>query len=274
MEILIFVILVATAMIMEFIDAGLGMGYGTVLTPLLLSFDFSPVVVVPAVLFSQAMGGTIASIFHHRFCNVNFKPKTTNLQKIKNGLKKYGMVDSFKRGIPKDLKVVFAITFLGVIATVIGAFTAINIPKWLLKGYIGVIVLVIGFLLMSRKKFRFSWKKITCVGILASFNKGISGGGFGPVTTGGQVVAGNNYKNSIGCTTLAEGPICIAGFLTYTFLNGLTNYDLITALSIGAFLGAPLGAALTSRLNGNRIRIVLSIIIILLGGWTIIKLLM
>ena len=110
------------------------------------------------------------------------------------------------------------------------------------------------------------------VGLLASFNKGISGGGFGPVTTGGQIIAGNKHRSAIGCTTLAEAPICIAGFITYLVFNGLQGYSLVTALCIGAALGAPFGALFTKKLSSPKVKYVLGMLILLLGAWTLIKL--
>jgi len=213
-------------------------------------------------------------MFHQKYSNANFKPKTTNVKKIKASLKKLGYVECFKRGFSPDFKIVIMIIILGIIATIIGATTALSIPNWALKGYIGVLVLVTGFVLLLKKSFEFSWKKMTALGTLASFNKGISGGGFGPVTTGGQIIAGNDHKSSIGCTTMAEAPICIAGFLTYLLTKGIANYDLAIALSIGAFVGAPFGAKLTKKLNGKKLKPMLGILIIILGAWTIIKLVM
>lgn len=99
------------------------------------------------------------------------------------------------------------------VATIFAVLIAINIPKVFLKTYIGILVLIMGLLLFSRKKFTFSWKKIYLVGILSGFNKGLTGGGFGPVTTAGQMIGGRNGKNSIGVTTFAEVPICLVGFL-------------------------------------------------------------
>ena len=273
MEIGIFIIIILAAVVMELIDAGLGMGYGTVLTPLLLAFGYSPLLVVPSVLLSQAIGGFTATMFHHRYNHVDFKPRSTNIKKIKDSLTNLGWVESFKRGFTRDSKIVLIITVLGVIATILAVFIATQIPKWLLKTYIGVLVLIIGLVLISGKTFKFSWKKMLVVGILASFNKGLSGGGFGPVTTGGQVIAGNKNKSSIGCTTLAEAPICIVGFITYILLKGITTYNLLIALSIGAFIGAPLGALLTKKLNSEKLKYYLGASIIILGAWTIIKLL-
>ena len=273
MEIGILILIILAAFVMELIDAGLGMGYGTVLSPLLIAFGYSPVVVVPALLISQAIGGFTAAIFHHRHKNVDFKPKTTDVKKIRKALQELGYIECFKRGFTKDFKIALSITVLGVAATIFGAFVAVSVSKQVLTAYIGILVLVIGLIMvLKRTPFMFSWKRMIGVGTLASFNKGVSGGGFGPVTTGGQVIAGNQHKSSIGCTTLAEAPICITGFIAYLLLQGMKSYDLSIALCIGAFLGAPFGALLTKRLNEKKLKIIIGIIIIALGAWTLFKL--
>lgn len=76
------------------------------------------------------------------------------------------------------------------------------------------------------------------VGVLSAFNKGISGGGFGPVVTSGQIIAGREGKSSIGTTTFAEAPICIAGFLTFLAAKGVSDWNLVVFLGIGALAGA------------------------------------
>jgi len=273
MEIGILVLVILVAFVMELIDAGLGMGYGTVLSPLLIAFGYSPVLVVPSLLISQAIGGFTAAMFHHRHKNVDFKPKSTDLTKIRKSLQDLGYIECFKRGFTKDFKIALSITVLGVAATVFGAFVAVSVSKFILKAYIGVLVLVIGLIMvLKRTPFMFSWKRMMGVGTLASFNKGMSGGGFGPVTTGGQIIAGNHHKSSIGCTTLAEAPICITGFIAYLLMRGIESYHLSIALCIGAFLGAPFGALLTKRLNEKKLKLIVGVIIIALGAWTLIKL--
>ncbi|MDP2907153.1 MAG: sulfite exporter TauE/SafE family protein [Nanoarchaeota archaeon] len=272
MGIEILVLIVLAAVVMEMIDAGLGMGYGTVLSPLLISLGHDPLIVVPSILFSQAIGGFTASIFHHRFRNVDFKPKSTNIKKIKESLITRGFIESFKLGFTKDFKVMLSITVLGIIATILGVLIAVKIPKWVLTTYIGALVLIMGLLLLQSKTFKFSWKKMMGVGLLASFNKGISGGGFGPVTTGGQVIAGNEHKSSIGCTTLSEAPICITGFVTYILLKGLADYDLLIATSIGAVIGAPFGALLTKKIDSKKLKYILGILITFLGIYVLFQL--
>ncbi len=266
------VLIVSGAFLCEFIDASLGMMYGTVLSPVLIIAGFEPVLVVPSILLSQAVGGFTASIFHHRLRNVNLAPKTVNPRVIANKLFELGCIESFKRVTTRDFKVSFCVSSLGIVATISAAMVAISIPKAFLKTYIGILVLVMGLILLLGPEFRFSWNKMVAVGLLSSFNKGLSGGGFGPVVTSGQVIAGRDGKSSVGATTFAEAPICIAGFLTFLITKGMSDWNLLIFLSIGALLGAPLGALLTSKFKSEkRIKIVLGILTLVLGVWTLIK---
>ena len=268
----IVILLVLGAFLCEFIDASMGMMYGTILSPVLIIAGFEPVLVVPSILLSQALGGFTASIFHQRFRNVDLVLKTINPKVIAKKLSELGYIESFKRGTTKDFKVCFCISSLGIVATIIAAIVAINIPKALLKTYIGILVLVMGLILLLGPKFRFSWKKMVAVGLLSAFNKGLSGGGFGPVVTSGQVIAGRDGKSSIGATTFAEAPICIAGFLTFLITKGISDWNLVIFLSIGALLGAPLGALLTSKFKSEKtLKIILGILTLVLGIWTLIR---
>src|SRR4030042_2655848 len=60
--------------LLEMLEAFLGMGYGTILTPVLLIMGFAPLHVVPAVLLSQLAGDFVSSFFHHKLGNVNLSP--------------------------------------------------------------------------------------------------------------------------------------------------------------------------------------------------------
>ncbi|GAI88319.1 unnamed protein product, partial [marine sediment metagenome] len=43
------------ALLCEYVDSTLGMGYGTALTPVLLLFGFTPMQIIPAVLLSELL---------------------------------------------------------------------------------------------------------------------------------------------------------------------------------------------------------------------------
>ncbi len=246
-----FFLLLILAFAAELIDSSLGMGYGTILSPVLIVMGFSPLVVVPSILLSQAFGGFSASAFHHRFKNVDLTRQS------------------------RDGKIVFLITALGILAVVAAAILATGISKQALKTYIGVLVLIMGIILLSRIRFRFSWNKMIGVGVLSSFNKGMSGGGFGPVVTAGQIIAGHNHKNAIGVTTAAEAPICIAGFVAYCFIKGmdaiLRDWIIFLPLLIGSLISTPFGALITKRFPEKILRPFLGGLVLILGIWMLYK---
>ena len=62
-------------------------------------------------------------------------------------------------------------------------------------------------------------EKIIFSGTIASFNKGMSGGGYGPIVTVGQILSGVEGKSAVGITSLAEGLTCLVGVITYIFIS-------------------------------------------------------
>lgn len=263
------ILIVVIAFIAEFIDSSMGMMYGTILSPLLIIMGFDPLVVVPSILLSQAAGGFTASMFHHKFSNANFRPKTFNPTRIINKIKEIGIIKSFILGFTKDTKIVFIISALGIIATIFSAIIAVSIPKNILTKYIGILVIAMGIVLLSRAKFNFTWKKMLGIGLLSSFNKGLSGGGFGPVVTAGQVISGNDPKAAIASTTLAEAPICVTAFITYYLAKGFTEWNFLLAMMLGSIAAAPLGAMLTSKIDSTKFKPILGILSLVLGVWVL-----
>ena len=153
--------------------------------------------------------------------------------------------------------------------------SATEISRKALKTYIGVLVLVMGVILLSRMRFRFSWRKMVGVGIFSSFNKGISGGGFGPVVTAGQIIAGHNHKSAIGVTTAAEAPICVCGFIAYCILKGsdaiIKDWIVFVPLLVGSLISTPLGALITKKFPEKTLRPSLGILVTVLGIWMLYK---
>ncbi len=262
----IYIFLILLAIVCEFIDSSMGMLYGTLLSPILIIYGFDPAVTVPAILFSQAFGGFIASTFHHKYKNADFSLKTTNISTIRRKLSEIGFVGSFKKGTTMDFKIVFFVTMIGIIATVFSSLLALNIPKEMVKTYIGILVTCMGIILVLKPVFQFSWNKLLFISVLSAFNKGLSGGGFGPVVTSGQIISGRNSRGSIGSTTFAEAPICITGFLVYLFLGKSLDWNLIYFLTIGSVIGAPFGALFTSKFKSEKkLRSILGVLTLAIG---------
>lgn len=267
-----FIVLFSCACVCGLVNSSLGMGYGTLLTPLLMLTGFEPEIAVPAVLLSQAFGSFFGAMAHHHLENVKFS-----------------------RG-SEDFKVAIIIGAAGVIVTVLGAWVALEMPRKLLKSYIGVIVLLVGVFVFLGLRFRFSWRKIFMVGIIGSLNKVITGGGFGPMITGGQVLSGKEHKSAVGVTLLTELPICMCGFFTYLvmlaarysespvmempfadfsrimFSHRIFRWELLLAVVLGAVCVAPFGALLTRVIVKDKMRYFVGAGVALLGLLNIVKL--
>jgi len=237
------------AFLCELIDSTLGMGYGTTLTPVLMLFGFGPLAIVPCVLLSELITGITAGLTHHRAGNVNFKRGSIHL---------------------KIAMVLAACSVLGATSAV---FIAINIPKLWLKTYIGVIVLGMGILILLtlNKNYRFSWKKITGIGLIAAFNKGMSGGGYGPVVTGGQILSGISGNNAVGITSLAEGLTCVVGVIVFIVSPETINWGLAPSLIIGAILSVPFSTFIVKKLPTRTLKIAIGVLTLILGLVTLIK---
>lgn len=263
-----------TAFVCEYMDSTLGMGYGTTLTPVLLIMGYQPLQVVPVVLISELITGILAGAFHHREGNVDFKPKTIRIPEIIEELKTLGYIKTLRKGIPRHLKVALLLAACSIIGTVSAIFIAINIPKFWIKLYIGILVVSMGItiIICFNKKFRFSWKKIIGLGLLASFNKGVSGGGYGPVVTSGQILSGVESKSAVGITSLAEGLTCAVGIATYMLISK-QDLDLTLApfIIVGAVLSVPFSVKSVKKITEKRLKLSIAILTIILGISTIIK---
>lgn len=245
-----YILIALIAFSCESIDSSLGMGYGTLLTPILLFMGYQPLEVVPLVLLSEFITGILSAIMHHKKGNVNLKIGS------------------------KAFKVALVLAACSIIGTISAAYLALSVSKTIIKGYIAFLLLGIGIstYLSVNKKLSFSWAKIFFLGTIASFNKGLSGGGYGPLVTGGQVLAGLKSKNAVGITSLSEGLTCLIGVLSYFLLNSNhLNWYLGLALISGAALSIPVAVNVVKILNEDSFRKVLSLSILTLGLFTFFK---
>ncbi len=243
--------LVGLAFLAEYVDSSLGMGYGTVLTPVLLIMGFSPLRVVPAILVSEFFTGISAGVFHHKMGNVDLGKKTE------------------ARGIVK------IIVMFSVFGTALSVFLAVNLPKLWVKLYIALMLILIGvFVTIGRKILGdYSRGKIMGLGAVAAFNKGISGGGYGPLVTGGQVILGVKEKHAVGITSLAEGIVCMFGISLYALLNGFPDWGIALPLTIGGIMSVPASAWTVKILPDSILRRFIGYATFFLGVLALVKIL-
>jgi hypothetical protein len=118
-------LILLAALLCEYIDSSMGMGYGTTLTPLLLLAGFDPLKIVPAVLLSEFVTGISAGLLHHRDGNIDLRR------------------DKKARQTALLLSV---LSFAGVMVAVT---LAVRISKFWLTASIATIILVMGVIITA-----------------------------------------------------------------------------------------------------------------------------
>jgi len=255
-------LIILLAFIFETMDSCAGMGFGTGLTPLLFVLGYNPLQVVPILLISEAITGFTAGIFHHEFENVKF---------------------SIIRPINKETKIMLMMAGIGCIAIIFSVFLAyfaIKFDKDLIKAYVGILVLAMGFIGMIKLKNRskkFRPKLLTSLSALAGFNKGIGAGGYGPVIMMGQIFSGIYEKTATAIVSLSEGIVSVAGvasFFLMPYITGISaeiDFYLLPSIFTGGFIAAIISPYLV-RVFPNKIwRIVIPVYAIAMGILTIFK---
>ena len=233
-----------------YVDSSLGMGYGVTLTPILLILGYHPLDVIPAVLVSQIGNNVFASIAHHTVGNVDLKPG----------------------GRAFWITVVIGIS--SVIGTIGAALIALRLPVTVLEAWIGILVFVIGVITLASygKHLKFTWKKIFSLGLLAGFNKGTTGGGYGPIITGGQLLCGVTAPNAVAITQLAETFACFAGAGAFFLGSDVFNWQLAPFMAVGAVAAVPFSALTVRVLKPTQLKISVGVLTSALGILLLLKL--
>ncbi|MBM4130263.1 sulfite exporter TauE/SafE family protein [bacterium] len=239
------------ALVCEYMDSSLGMGYGTTLTPLLLLAGFEPLQIVPAVLISELMTGLAAGLLHQRDGNVDF------------------LRDARAR------RTTLLLGSLSAVGAILAVWLAVSISKFWLGLFITAIILAMGVIILLSRHRRIPYRPggIVAVGAVAAFNKGLSGGGYGPLVTSGQVVSGLPAKHAVAVTSLAESFTCLIGVLAYLALGKSIAWELAVPLALGALLSVPMATLTVRRVSEATLRGLVGWVTLLLGMIALFKLL-
>lgn len=233
----------------EYVDSSLGMGYGTTLTPMLLLLGFEPLQVVPAVLVQELVSGTIASVGHHWWGNVDLRP----------GRPAFGIA--------------LMLGLCGLIGGAVAARTAVEVPKEMMRLITGGVVITMGVLsslaALGRLRFTFTWPRAAALGLVAAINKGFMGGGYGPIVTSGQIVTGSATRSAVAVTSASEMLTCAGGLLGYALGNQGVDWRLALGLVIGGAVAALLASPTVRVLPARRLTATVAVGCFVLGAVTI-----
>jgi hypothetical protein len=228
----------------EYLDSSLGMGYGTTLTPLLMLAGYEPLQIVPAVLLSELVTGLAAGAMHHRDGNIDL------------------------RHDPAARRTFGLLGLLSAVGAIVAVMLAVKISAQWFSLLIVVIVLSMGLitLLTARRQIRYRRGGILTIGLVAAFNKGLSGGGYGPLVTSGQVVSGVPARQAVAITSMAEALTCAVGLAAYLYFKSGIDWALTLPLVAGALLSVPLATATVRHLPEASIRRGVGLFTLILGA--------
>lgn len=241
------VALAVLSMAAEYVDTSVGMGYGTVVGPVLLMTGTPPETAVAVVLISEAATGLLAAGLHQRAANVDFH-----------------------RG-SRDIGVLAAIAAPAVVAAAATAAVAATLEIGPAQVVIGATALAGGVVALAGKRLRsrYSTAGAVGIGIAAAAAKGLSGAGFGPLATTGQVMIGIPERNAVGVTTAAEGLAAAAGAAVLVAVEGWPDPGLLTAMLAGGVAAVPAGVWTVRLLRPATIRAALGAAACFLGAMVI-----
>lgn len=240
-------VLLLLALSCEFMDATIGMGYGTTLTPILLVLGYPVGIVVPAALLSQLLANLSAAFFHHQIGNFNF----------------------WRDHQVRNTGLLMGVVGLGV--SVVTMLFALKLPAKVLRMGITLIVIGIGVFMLvgTRFQIRFRMRNVGILAAVAAFNKAFSGGGYGPLVCGGQVLVGLPVRASVASTAVAEAIVCVAAVVTFYAGGRTVPLFLLLPLVAGSLLSTPASAVTLNRLPQTLVKKLMALGILLLGAYAL-----
>ncbi|MEZ4386726.1 MAG: sulfite exporter TauE/SafE family protein [Candidatus Krumholzibacteriia bacterium] len=244
------------ALVFEFMDASAGMGFGTALTPVLLVMGFDPLQIVPVVLIQQSVAGLVGAFLHREFQNVEwrFRPLSETVRLC--------------------LIIAASGTALVLLAT-FGVYAVFDVPTLWIKLYVALLLLGMGVisLVQSRRERPYRPRQLIVFGALAGFNKGVGGGGYGPVVTIGGLLAGVPVKSMLAVTALSEGIVCLAAVVAWFVLTAggvAVDYVLLPSVMLASMVSAVIAPYLTRVFPERLWRVVVPsycLVVVVLTFW-------
>lgn len=186
-----------------------------------------------------------------------------------------------------DMQTIVVMVIFGFFGTVISAvisqfYSYSASQKFGIKVYIGVMILSMGTIIIVftiiKKQVKYALWKISILGLITGFNKGISGGGYGPLSVSGQLLCGRPERNAIATTSASEAIISFFGIITDFIISAIAgdkidgkDYRLCPYLIIGALLSVPFATYGTRIVRAKFLKWVVGCCTILLGIYSLVS---
>ncbi|MGG3957373.1 sulfite exporter TauE/SafE family protein [Bhargavaea massiliensis] len=246
------IIFTIVGFIAQLIDGSLGMAYGVTSTTLLLAFGITPAVASASIHLAEVVTTAASGVSHFKFGNVD-----------------------------KDM--VIKLIIPGSLGAFIGACFLSNLPSDLIKPFVSLFLLSLGFYIMYRflflsnkhvlqKQKKLSNKQLVPLGLIAGFFDATGGGGWGPIAT--PVLLANNSMETrkvVGTVDTSEFAIALSATIGFFISLGWeqVNWYWVGTLMVGGIIAAPIAAWFVRKIPAHLLGVLVGGLIILTNTRTI-----
>lgn len=235
-----FFTIVLIGFLAQMIDGSLGMGFGTSSTTFLTTLGVPAKIASASVHTAELFTTSASGISHWKLENVNWA--------------------LFKK-----------LVIPGNIGSVIGAYTLVRVPVFLISPVVTVYLLVVGIAILNRGIRGASEKpilgrKLLPVGLAGGFFDALGGGGWGPIVTSTMVASGHPPRCSVGTVNTTEFFVVLVQVFTFTTLMGIEQlWRFILGLAIGGVIAAPFAASISAKVSEKKMLVAVGTLIIILN---------
>jgi uncharacterized membrane protein YfcA len=237
-----FLIFVLIGFIAQVIDGALGMAYGITTTTFLLNLGLPPVNASAVTHASETITTFFSALSHHRLGNV-------------------------------DPKFFFGLLLPGILGALVGVFVLTHVDGNLLRPYIAVYLLVMGFVVFCKAFTAFPppsvVRHLTPLGFFGALLDAIGGGGWGAIVTSTLLARGHDARTTIGSVNATEAFITMTIFIGFFLSNVIIGWQIVLALALGGLVAAPLGAWLCKHIPARVLLFLVGLLIIALSSRTL-----
>lgn len=230
----------------QMIDGSLGMAYGVSCNAFLLSMGIPPAASSASVHAAEVVVTGISGLSHFKFGNVD---KALFLRLI----------------IP------------GAIGGGLGAYVLTQLDGSVIKPYISIYLLLMGFLIIYKGVFQKPQngervkRFVIPLAVVGGTCDAIGGGGWGPVVTTTLIAGGNQPRETIGSVNASEFFVSLVESVVFIVTLGLTHWMVILGLLIGGIIAAPMAAYLTKRLPVRALMVLVGLLIVVVNTNTLVN---
>lgn len=214
------IVFLFVGLIAQLIDGSLGMAYGVTSTTLLLTFGIAPAVASASVHLAEVATTAASGISHWKFGNV-------------------------------DRAMVVKLIIPGSVGAFVGACFLSNLPGDLIKPYVSLFLLVLGFYIIYRflvlngrapsaSGKQWSNKQLVPLGLVAGFLDATGGGGWGPIAT--PVLLANRTMEArkvVGTVDTSEFAVALSATIGFAISLGWEQVNWYWVLTLMAGGSSP-----------------------------------